>query len=63
MEQMTSFERVMTVVNHGIPDRVPVDLHNFLTTIAYAGFPMAQALQSGEMMAEAQLKILARFRP
>jgi ribose transport system permease protein len=36
MEEMTSFERVMTVVNHGIPDRVPVDLHNFLTTIAYA---------------------------
>ena len=41
---MTSFERVMTVVNHGIPDRVPVDLHNFLTTIAYAGFPMARGV-------------------
>ena len=61
MEKMTSFERVMTVVNHGIPDRVPVDLHNFLTTIAYAGFPMAEALQSGEMLAEAQLKFWRDF--
>ena len=61
MEQMTSLERVMTVVNHGIPDRVPVDLHNFLSTIAYAGFPMAEALQSGEMMAEAQLKFWRDF--
>jgi len=52
----------MTVVNHGIPDRVPVDLHNFLTTTAYAGMPMAQALQSGEMMAEAQLTFWRDFR-
>src|SRR5512144_2968387 len=61
MQAMTSFERVMTVVNHGIPDCVPVDLHNFLTTIAYAGLPMAQALQSGEMLAEAQLKFWRDF--
>ena len=61
MHEMTSYERVMTVVNHGIPDRVPVDLHNFLTTIAYAGLPMAQALQSGEMLAEAQLKFWRDF--
>jgi uroporphyrinogen decarboxylase len=58
---MTSYERVMTVVQHGIPDRVPVDLHNFLTTVAYARMPMAAALQSGEMMAEAQLKFWRDF--
>ena len=61
MEEMTSLDRVMTVVNHEIPDRVPVDLHNFLTTIAYAGFPMAEALQSGEMLAAAQLKFWRDF--
>ena len=51
----------MAVINHRIPDRVPVDLHNFLTTIAYAGFPMGRALQDGEMMAEAQLKFWRDF--
>ena len=39
MENMTSFERVMTVVNHGIPDRVPVDLHNFLSYHRLCGLP------------------------
>jgi len=56
MEKMTSLERCLTVMRRGIPDRVPVDLHNFLTTIQFAGLPMGQALQDGEMMAEAQIK-------
>ena len=51
----------MAVVNHAIPDRVPVDLHNFLTTVAYAGLPMGQALQDGKLMAEAQLKFWRDF--
>jgi uroporphyrinogen decarboxylase len=55
MQKMTSLERCLTVIRHGIPDRVPVDLHNFLSTIYFAGFPMGRALQDGEMMAEAQL--------
>ena len=56
MERMTSLERAMATIQHRIPDRVPVDLHNFLVTVAYAGFPMAQALQDGEMLAEAQIR-------
>lgn len=56
MEKMSALERCLTVIRHAIPDRVPVDLHNFLTTIYFANFPMAQALQSGEMMAEAQVR-------
>jgi hypothetical protein len=52
---MNSLERCQAVIRHQIPDRVPVNLHNFLTTIYYAGFPMAEALQDGEMLAEAQL--------
>jgi len=61
MERMTSLERTMAVVRHQIPDRVPVDLHNFLVTIAYAGYPMAEALQDGQMLAEAQLKFWRDF--
>jgi MtaA/CmuA family methyltransferase len=62
MESMTSLERTMATINHRIPDRVPVDLHNFLTTIAYSGLPMAQALQDGEMLAEAQIRFWRDFR-
>jgi MtaA/CmuA family methyltransferase len=51
----------MTTIRHKIPDRVPVDLHNFLVTIAYAGYPMAQALQDGEMLAEAQIRFWRDF--
>ncbi len=54
MEKMTSLERCLTVIRHDIPDRIPVDLHNFLTTVYAAGYPMSQALQDGEMLAEAQ---------
>ena len=61
MDYMTSLERVMTTIHHRIPDRVPVDLHNFLATITFAGFPMAEALQSGAMLAEAQLKSWREF--
>jgi uroporphyrinogen decarboxylase len=59
---MTSLERTQAAIQHRIPDRVPVDLHNFLVTIAYAGLPMAQALQDGEMLAEAQLRFWRDFR-
>ncbi len=58
---MNSLERCLAVIDHKIPDRVPVDLHNFLTTIHYAGFPMGQALQDGEMLAEAQLRFWRDF--
>src|SRR5512136_2572983 len=62
MRQMTSLERTMATIQHRIPDRVPVDLHNFLVTIDYAGYPMAQALQDGEMLAEAQVRFWRDFR-
>lgn len=55
MKPMTSLERVMTTLDHRIPDRVPVDLHNFLTAVHHAGLPLGEALQDGELMAESQL--------
>jgi len=62
LTSLTSLERVFTVIEHRIPDRVPVDLHNFLATMHYAGYPMDQGLQDGEMMADAQLRSWQEFR-
>jgi uroporphyrinogen decarboxylase len=58
---MNALERCWSVIRGGIPDRVPVDFHNFLVTIQYAGMAMSQALQSGEMMAEAQMEFWREF--
>ena len=58
---MNALARCQAVLRHQIPDRVPVDLHNFLSTIQYAGYPMRQALQDGEMLAEAQIKFWKEF--
>jgi MtaA/CmuA family methyltransferase len=58
---MTSLERAMTTIRHGIPDRVPVDLHNFLTAAAYSGQRISEVLQDGELMAETQLQFWRDF--
>ncbi len=52
---MNSLERVMTVFAGGIPDRVPVALHNFLMAAKMAGIPLTECLRSGELLAESQL--------
>lgn len=59
---MNSLERCQAVIHGQIPDRVPVDLHNFLSTVYYSGFSMSAALQNGEMLAEAQLKFWKDFQ-
>ena len=61
--ELTSLERVNTVLRGGIPDRVPVDLHNFLMVAQASGLPFPEFLQSGEAMAEGQIDGLARVRP
>jgi MtaA/CmuA family methyltransferase len=58
---MTPLERVLATVNHRIPDRVPVDLHNFLPAVRHAGLPLDAALQSGELIAESQLRYWRDF--
>ena len=58
---MTSLERVMTTVRHGVPDRVPVALHNFLPAVQRAGIPIGEALQDGELIAETQLDYWREF--
>jgi len=51
-----SIERVKTVLQGGIPDRVPVDLHNFLMVAQASGLPFPEFMQSGEAMAVGHIK-------
>ena len=54
---MNSLERVNRVLEHGIPDRVPVALHNFLMAGTFIGCSdLSAMLQDGNLMAEAQIK-------
>ena len=53
---MNSVERVELVLRGGIPDRVPVDLHNFLMVAQALGLPFPEFMQSGEAMAEGHIK-------
>lgn len=51
-----SIERVEIVLRGGIPDRVPVDLHNFLMVAQASGLPFPEFMQSGEAMADGHIK-------
>ncbi len=61
MENMTSLERTMTVLDRRIPDRVPVALHNFLMAARMMGADFGEVMRSGEMLAEAQLTAWREF--
>ena len=58
---MNSVERVDTVLRGGIPDRVPVALHNFIMTARASGQPYPEYFQSGEAMAAGHLKAWREF--
>ncbi len=60
-ETMNSVERTRTVLQGGIPDRVPVDLHNFMMTAHASGIPFPEFFQDGEAMAEAHIKAWREF--
>ncbi len=55
VETLSSVERVNCVLSGRIPDRVPVDLHNFLMTAQDSGLTFPEYLQSGEAMAEGHI--------
>src|SRR5512135_2444760 len=61
METMTSLERTLAVLDHRIPDRVPVALHNFLMACQMHGADFSQILRSGEMLADVQLGAWREF--
>jgi uroporphyrinogen decarboxylase len=62
MATMTSIERVETVLAGGIPDRVPVDLHDFMVAARASGTSLAEHFHSAEAMAEAHIASWRRYR-
>lgn len=52
---MNSLERCLTVLNGGIPDRVPVCLENFMHAAVLAGYTIPEYCMDGEKMAHAQI--------
>ena len=62
MEEMTSLERCMTVLNGGVPDRVPVCLENFQHAATVAGYTVREYCLDGEKMAAAHIAAWERFR-
>jgi uroporphyrinogen decarboxylase len=59
---MNSCERVITVIQGRIPDKVPVAMHNFLLATKMADIPMSRAFQDGALLAESQLFAWRRFQ-
>jgi uroporphyrinogen decarboxylase len=58
---MESLQRAATVLRGGVPDRVPVGLHNYLMACRMLGGRFDDILRSGEALAEAQLKAWKAF--
>jgi uroporphyrinogen decarboxylase len=59
---MNSIERTLLTLEHKLPDRVPVDLHNFLATARMMGVESyADFFRDGEAMAEGQIMAWRRF--
>jgi len=60
---MNSIERTRLVLQHELPDRVPVDLPNFMVTARRMGTEnYADFFRDGEAMAEGQIESWRRFR-
>jgi len=61
MVGMTSVERCRTVLDGGIPDRVPVCLLNFMPAAAMAGMSMREYCTDGTAMAQAHIAAWERY--
>jgi MtaA/CmuA family methyltransferase len=58
---MTSLERCLTVLNGGVPDRVPVIPQCFLFSLETAGVKMHEVVRNAAKMAEAQAVCMERY--
>jgi MtaA/CmuA family methyltransferase len=58
---MNSLERIGAAIHLQIPDRVPVDLHNFQTAAFATGLPMSEVFRNGALLAEAMLQAWREF--
>ena len=62
MKEMTSLERCISVLNGGLPDRVPVCLENFMQAAAFAGYTVKEYCLDGEKIADAHNATWEHFR-
>ena len=60
-EEMNSLERCLATIRHQPHDRVPVDLHNFLMTLAGVNLPPHKRFCDGQVLGEAQIAAWKRF--
>ena len=58
---MNSKERVEAAIRLERPDRLPVDLHNFLVCAELMGKPYGDVFNSAELIAQSHLKGIAIF--
>lgn len=61
MTEMNSVERCQTVLDGGIPDRVPVGLLNFMPAAAMAGMTLPEYCSDGDAMADAHISAWERY--
>jgi len=59
---VTSLERALTAINLGIPDRVPVDLHNFCVAAEMMGGSYEDIFTDGKKIAQSQILAWEEFR-
>lgn len=59
--ELTSVQRSQIVLASQVPDRVPVDLHNFLMAAHHSGLPFPDYLQDGAAMARGQIEAWREF--
>ncbi len=58
---MNSLERTMAAIHGGLPDKVPVDLHNFQMCAEASGLEFQKFFTDGNVMAEYQIALWKRF--
>ena len=58
---MNSVERVAAAIEMRTPDRVPVDLHNFLPAAQAFGRPFSETFRDGELLAQSMLDAWREF--
>jgi uroporphyrinogen decarboxylase len=60
-EEMTGLERCLATIRYEPHDRVPVDLHNFMMTVADIDLPPEKIFPCGQLLGEAQVAAWKRF--
>ena len=60
-EDMNSLERCVATIRLQPHDRVPVDLHNFMMTLAGINLPPEKKFRDGHLLGEAQIAAWQRF--